>query len=490
MEEVEAVRDGGETNAEDVDTALDMESRIKEAMRVRVPHFKEQADSLTFEGVRRLIEKDLGLEMHALDEHRRFIKHLLLQCLECGDNNHDNASKNSGETPHNSMSPNKEEVHELSDEPESKTKAKGNSSEDEKLEPKMGSMPGKKALSHDNGDKAAVTQIEIKKAIMKRGAYFRANSEKITMSGVRRLLEEDLDLEKHSLDSHKKFINEQLERVLQSPEASESTGAVKKKPVKISAGRQRTRDAEGNSVSSDDENDDVEDEEKPRKKIAKGKIQSLEGEKKRKVPPAKEPKMSRKKRATAKEEDTNDDNESDDNKVESAGDESPSSPKPSKKKEVSTPVYGKQVERLKSIIKSCGMSVPPAIYKKVKQISESKREAHLIKELEGILSKEGLSINPSEKEIKDVRKKKERAKELEGIDTSNIVSSSRRRTTSRYFPPPPPPKPKEPDEEEGSDDEEGEEDDDEDNEEEEGENDDGNEDSQSEETSEDQEDSD
>ncbi|KAI4339717.1 hypothetical protein MLD38_024627 [Melastoma candidum] len=482
MVEVEAVREGGEANAEDVDTAPDMESRIKEAMRVRVPHFKEQADSLTFEGVRRLIEKDLGLETHALDEHRRFIKQLLLQCLEGGENNHGSASKNSGETPRNCMSSNKEEVHELSDEPESKTKAKGNSSDDEKLEgsPKTGSLPGKKAISHDNGNKAAVTQIVIKKAIMKRGAYFRENSEKITMSGVRRLLEEDLELEKHSLDSHKKFISEHLEKVLQSPEVSESTGAVKRKPVQKRAGRQTTQDAEGNSVSSDDENEDVEDKEKPRKKITEGRMQSLEGEKKRKVPPAKEPKISRQKRANPKEEDENDDNESDDSKVESAGDESPSSPGPSKKKEVATPAYGKQVERLKSIIKSCGLSVPPAIYKKVKQVSESKREAHLIKELEGILSKEGLSTNPSEKEIKDVRKKKEREKELEGIDTSNIVSSSRRRTTSRYLPPPPPPKPKEPDEEEDSDDEEGDEED----EEEEDENDDGNEDSQSEEQSE------
>lgn len=42
-------------------------------------------------------------------------------------------------------------------------------------------------------------------------------------------------------------------------------------------------------------------------------------------------------------------------------------------------------------------SVPPSIYKKVKQVPENKREARLIKELEEILSREGLSSNPSEK---------------------------------------------------------------------------------------------
>jgi hypothetical protein len=41
--------------------------------------------------------------------------------------------------------------------------------------------------------------------------------------------------------------------------------------------------------------------------------------------------------------------------------------------------------------------VPPVIYKKVKQVAENKREAQLIKELEDILSREGLSSNPSEK---------------------------------------------------------------------------------------------
>lgn len=37
------------------------------------------------------------------------------------------------------------------------------------------------------------------------------------------------------------------------------------------------------------------------------------------------------------------------------------------------------------------------MYKKAKLAEESKREAVLIKELEGILLKEGLSKNPSEK---------------------------------------------------------------------------------------------
>lgn len=42
-------------------------------------------------------------------------------------------------------------------------------------------------------------------------------------------------------------------------------------------------------------------------------------------------------------------------------------------------------------------SVAPSIYKKGKQVPDNKREAFLVKELECILSREGLSKNPTEK---------------------------------------------------------------------------------------------
>lgn len=90
-------------------------------------------------------------------------------------------------------------------------------------------------------------------------------------------------------------------------------------------------------------------------------------------------------------------------------------------------------------------------------------------------------------EIKEVKKKKERARELEGIDMSNIVSSSRRRSATSFVPPP---EPKIPDESESgdsedSDDEDNDSDDsdDEDNEEDDG-NDDGDAESKSEEVKE------
>ncbi|KAK1287317.1 hypothetical protein QJS10_CPB19g01798 [Acorus calamus] len=61
----------------------------------------------------------------------------------------------------------------------------------------------------------------IKEAIEKRASYFKANSQTITSLGARRLLEEDLKLDKNSLDEYKSFINKKLEEVLLSPEVVE-----------------------------------------------------------------------------------------------------------------------------------------------------------------------------------------------------------------------------------------------------------------------------
>jgi hypothetical protein len=83
-------------------------------------------------------------------------------------------------------------------------------------------------------------------------------------------------------------------------------------------------------------------------------------------------------------------------------------------------------------------SVPPNIYKKAKQAPQEKREAMLIEELEQILAKEGLSSDPSALEIKEVKKRKNISRELEGIDTNNIVWNSRRRSSTSFAPPPKP----------------------------------------------------
>ncbi|XP_027334553.1 myb-like protein X isoform X2 [Abrus precatorius] len=506
-----------------------IESQIQTAMRSRVSHFKEQSEyflflftfflfffvstilkyrsfcfafqcsSLTFEGVRRLLEKDLGLEEYALDVHKRFIKQCLLKCLEgVGDDDAPKISGKGGEKGADAQ----EEEEGLKEEHQSKDAKDICPEDEEKMEdsPVLGLLKEQKGVKLEtkddkgNGKKVVPSEALIKKAVRKRSSYIKTNAEKITMAGLRRLLEGDLKLNKFTLDPYKKFITQQLDEVLASSEvlepANNTKKIVKKKPeTKVT----KKVSSEENSDTSDkdsDEEESQEDEVKPKKKsVPKGKMQTSVRPQKRKV---EETNLSSKKRVKPAKEVSEDNSDAEDNGKNSEDDQSHSSPeKLSKKKEVSTPVYGKRVEHLKSVIKACGMSVPPSIYKKVKQVSENKREGQLIKELEDILSREGLSSNPSEKEIKEVKRKKARAKELEGIDVSNIVSSSRRRSTNS-FAAPPPPKPKVPVETsgngEGSDNENaGEDNDNEEDEEEDSSDDDG---SQSEEFNDDEEDSD
>ncbi|XP_074279451.1 uncharacterized protein LOC141604833 isoform X2 [Silene latifolia] len=435
-----------EENAHDSEKAAqDIESLIKSAIVTRTTYFKDQADSLTFEGVRRLLEKDLGLEVHALDSHKRFVKQWLQNCIESP--SPEKLPKSEGTTGDSAVSAAERESVNKADAKKEGSVSDGGETIEEEDSPVMGLLTGHKTGKEtSNGVKesksdAAPSEARIKKALWERASYIRENSQTMTLVGLRRLLEEDLVLEKHTLDSFKKFISQQVDEVINSPESPPKKAIDKKKVVKKDShvkASSKSKKEEAPTTSGEETDDGSEEEVNVRKKTApSSKLKKSAPVTKRKRaeedtrgPKGKKPKASKPISEASDEE--NDGGVSGDDNSESSAE------KPVKKKEVPKPSYGKQVERLKSVIKSCGLSIPPVIYKKVKEVPENKREACLIKELEKILSNEGLSTDPSEKDIKEVKKRKEKAKELEGIDLSNIVVSSRRRSAASYVPPPKP----------------------------------------------------
>ncbi|EPS59707.1 hypothetical protein M569_15097, partial [Genlisea aurea] len=258
-------------------------------------------------------------------------------------------------------------------------------------------------------------ESKIEKALWERADYFCANSEEISMAGVRRLLEDDLGLDKGTLDAFKKFISQKLDLVLSAPE-----------DVKKHASREKISRKKGSDDSPDNGMVDAA-AKKPRKVTASGR-------KNKKSEPAE------KRKAVSEERDHLGASGKKSKKLTKRSKEDAVKKPPSavkKPAQITAAGYGKRVENLKSIIKACGMSVPPSIYRKAKQVPDDERESVLVSELEGILSKEGMSRNPSEKEIKECRKKKQTAKELEGIDTSNIITSSRRRSAFSFEAPTP-----------------------------------------------------
>lgn len=418
-----------------------IESKVESALRSRLQHFKENADSFTLERVRRLIEKDLELETYALDVHKKFIKQFLEKQMENADD--DGVPKDSQEKLEKDASSAKQEI-EAAESPKKqviKKDTKETALEDETEmddSPIMGVMSSKSESVDAQGVKPS--ESTIKKAIWERAAHFRANSESITLAGVRRLLEEDLGLEKNTLDAFKKFIQNQVDEVLTSSEAPKSTNSGKKSPEKRSKAAKKSGE-NANSFSSRSKNV-AEKVKSGKRSAAKETAEKSEGLKKRKSPNSEDNVPAKKQKEVSKKL-SDESSDGDTSKSDSEDGQSGSSAEiPAKKKVVkgapATAGHGKRVEHLKSIIKACGMSVAPSIYKRAKQVSDDKREGFLIKELEKILSGEGLSTNPSEKEIKEVKKRKERAKELEGIDLSNIVSNTRRRSTTSFVPPPRP----------------------------------------------------
>ncbi|XP_011084757.2 DNA ligase 1 [Sesamum indicum] len=412
-----------------------IEQQLERAVCSRLQHFKDQADSLTLESVRRLLEKDLGLEKFALDAHKRFIRQYLEKKMDGAD---DSNPKTATENVDKDMHLNKEETTILSKKHEEKNDPKRSGTGDEEMtedSPIMGVLTPKSEVATQG---SSVSENRIQKAIWDRADHFSSNSENLTLAGVRRLLEEDLGLDKNTLDPFKKFISQQIDQVLNSPKGAKSAKDIKKKTSANlkSKKSKKTSSGEG-SESPGSESDEMEHKVKSRKEAASRRnTKKSEQPKKRKISKESDLDVSGKKQSKLAKRQKEEDNDSDeDGGLSEDGQSQSSIEKPAQKKEKSAPGYGKQVENLKSIIKACGMSVAPSIYKKAKQVPDGKREAFIVKELEGILSREGLSKNPTEKEIRDCKKRKETARELEGIDMSNIISSSRRRSTFTFVTP-------------------------------------------------------
>ncbi|KAF6147704.1 hypothetical protein GIB67_003035 [Kingdonia uniflora] len=439
-------KEGNESAKRELKEEPDMEMAITSAIGERVGHFKEQADLLgnllqgylqlanslfDSRGGSKTIRRGFGVGKIHIGRSQKFIKKCLDECLSGAEN----VSRSSVEVIHSSK--NKTE---LSEEPE--REVKDNSNEEEIMKESPVTIENEAEEARDVQVDEVLSEETIKKAIKSRASYFRSNAQSLTMVGVRRLLEEDMKLAISSLDPFKKIISGELDKILSS-EIAEPTNGAKKKPLMKVPQRKPVknlnRKESSDSEESGDEEEEVEEEVKSKKEVApKGKTQKPDARKSIKRP-AKEVKTpSNKKKKITKPMSDGSSDEKDAGNVSEDGHSQSSAEEPIKKREVSAQVYGKRVEHLKLVIKSCGMSIPPQVYKRAKQAPESKREDILIKELTEILKKEGLSKNPSEKEIKDVKKRKQTTKELEGIDLSNIVSSSRRRSTSSYTAPPKP----------------------------------------------------
>ncbi|CAA7042085.1 unnamed protein product [Microthlaspi erraticum] len=361
-ETAEITQNVDKNNRKDSDSTV-TEFQIQAVLPSCVTYLREKADSFTFESVRRLLEERMELEKYALDVHKSFVEEHLIKCLK--DYANDAASENS------------EEHVAKNDVREEET---GGDDDDEKTKGSPENISKTVAEDTNNEGNREALMSDIKRALRKRASYIKDSAETLTMLSLRRILEQDLDLEEESLDPFKKFISKELDEVLQIPDAPNRSTKPAEKRVESTSSKELGSDENSES----DAEDDLDDEEVAVEKTETRKRKNENGEA-----------VSGKRKAKRIETDSQSDSDGgDDTEMKAANGRFR---KPLKIKEAATPVHGKRVEHLKSVIKSCGMSVPPALYRKVKKAPEEKREAALIEELEQILAKEGLSSYPSEK---------------------------------------------------------------------------------------------
>eukprot|EP00249_Psilotum_nudum_P006188 c19523_g1_i1 orf=644-1618(-) len=284
---------------------------------------------------------------------------------------------------------------------------------------------------------SSISEIEalLTSTISARASHIRESIESLSLADVRRLLEEDLGLEKFQLDVHKLLIRKIVDEVLVASDGSDHRDQEEIKED-FTANNSDERNLHDKTLSRKKQNLSSSEKKRKDKELSKAQADISE-----ECPKNKKQRQEIKGLINQNASSVDESDEEKERSHLSDSDSDSSVEKKLQKGRITSDVklvHSKKVEQLKTVIKACGLNIPPSIYKKVKQASESNQESILIKELKGILSREGLSSNPTEKEIRGVKRRKDREKDLEGIDTTNIILEprGRRAAAAGFFGPP------------------------------------------------------
>ncbi|PSC69587.1 glutamic acid-rich [Micractinium conductrix] len=223
-----------------------------------------------------------------------------------------------------------------------------------------------------------VDEAAVRAAVKARREYILENLDSMTLKSCRQTLEQDMGLESGALKAHKSLLSAVIDKLLaknkqlppaapaaQPPRSTGKASRGKEAEVEEEEADEEAEEA-GGSGSGSGSGSEEEEEEKPRKR-RKGQ----EGK------PAKA-----------------------------------SGPRQ----------YSKQVEKLRSICKAATITIPPNLY-----IKHRDDEAGMRAALEALLDKHGLDGGAGEREISKARAALQVQRDLDGIDTSNIIEGGRRR---------------------------------------------------------------
>jgi hypothetical protein len=86
---------------------------------------------------------------------------------------------------------------------------------------------------------------------------------------------------------------------------------------------------------------------------------------------------------------------------------------------------------LRQLLKAASIPIPPNVYVKAKAVAAAgggaTEEELVLFSLQELLRSEGLSLNSSSAELARVARQRDLRKDMEGVDTKNVIAEGRRR---------------------------------------------------------------
>ncbi|PRW59758.1 ferrous iron transporter A [Chlorella sorokiniana] len=219
-----------------------------------------------------------------------------------------------------------------------------------------------------------VDEVAVRAAAEARRGFILSNLDSMSLKSCRMTLEQDMGLETGALKQHKDLLSRLIDEFIAERDARPAAGGKANKEAEEDA--EEEEEAASEEEASEPDYDDSEDEGRAKKQRKKGGA-------------AKPAKRQKREEKAAK----------------------PSGPRQ----------YGKRVEKLRSVCRAATITIPPSLY------SRNKEEGALEAALEELLAKHGLDADSGERAIAQVKSKLTIQRDLDGIDTSNIIEGGRRR---------------------------------------------------------------
>ncbi|CAD7698779.1 unnamed protein product [Ostreobium quekettii] len=263
-----------------------------------------------------------------------------------------------------------------------------------------------------------VDMSTVEAALSKREAYIMSNMQTMGMKSMRRLVEADLGLPEKALDGQKKAVNALVDKMVDTWLKHKNLPTTESKPngsaVELYAKSPRKTHSEPGKTASSN----------PSKGSGKAPKEGSVAGKARRRSDAKDASEHRLKKKARLAGGTAANGSGNGAAQDSASTDGECGHVFAKRDKPQGPIQSTRIKKMKQMLKDATIRFGPSLY------SKNRDEASLAAALLALLSNHGLSLNSNPREVQKVRNKLQLARDLEGIDTSNIIENGSRRRSA------------------------------------------------------------